>query len=484
MPTLTQALYASIGFKDFTFSLFRNHAQYSSATDYLPSVAIYDPGAFIGMGSTILSARYKANVGDFALDTCLSSNTYQVDPGSNYKDVYDNFQAAYKYAYGTDAKGELQVIWTPTGPWTVTAGASYDLYTSIPWSADLQSPVDTTGAITGTDIGTPFPAIFYPLRYTNLGSYLQAQVRLSDSLTGTMGARYDDNSRYGNTFNPRLGLVWNLGAGGTLKALYGSAFLAPSPFEAYQHYGSFTQDPGTGAWSGSFWVLPNPSLSPMKERTAEVAYLVPLGRAFHFSASLYEIWLQDLFSTQDFIQGVNATPLYPGNLYQGLPVADIEIPVNLGKQTNQGGNLRLDYVHAFGANSHLTAYVDYSFITGKVDPQQNGTTYNIGDVTPSMTRFGLDVLHGAFSFSPTLTLMGTQRLSATDAAGNPLTINGYSLLNLPFRYQVLHHLEAFLTVSNALDKHYRVANDFTPGYAPLGAPQDPRRISGGLRVNF
>ena len=48
------------------------------------------------------------------------------------------------------------------------------------------------------------------LEYQNLGSYLQFQKKLSDMTEITLGARYDYNTRYGSTVNPRAGVVLTL----------------------------------------------------------------------------------------------------------------------------------------------------------------------------------------------------------------------------------------------------------------------------------
>ncbi|MCL3781496.1 TonB-dependent receptor [Prolixibacteraceae bacterium JC049] len=52
----------------------------------------------------------------------------------------------------------------------------------------------------------------------------------------TLGVRYDYNSVYGKTFNPRLGIVSKPNEQLVLKALYGRAFRAPTNFEIYSGF--------------------------------------------------------------------------------------------------------------------------------------------------------------------------------------------------------------------------------------------------------
>jgi iron complex outermembrane receptor protein len=70
----------------------------------------------------------------------------------------------------------------------------------------------------------------FPYRYSRYGFYLQDEFRLLDSLTLLAEARYD-TSPFGDSANPRLGLIWRPRDATTIKLLYGTAFRAPSLFE-------------------------------------------------------------------------------------------------------------------------------------------------------------------------------------------------------------------------------------------------------------
>lgn len=59
---------------------------------------------------------------------------------------------------------------------------------------------------------------------------MQDEFRWSDALTLLAGVRYD-SSPFGESTNPRIGLVWQPSAATTLKLLYGTAFRPPSLFE-------------------------------------------------------------------------------------------------------------------------------------------------------------------------------------------------------------------------------------------------------------
>lgn len=96
--------------------------------------------------------------------------------------------------------------------------------------------------------------------YSDAGTYqwalfIQDEYAVTRYLTLNAGARYDYFSIFGATFNPRLGIIFNVTDSSTLKLLYGSAFRAPNQFEL-NYTGSNT--------------LANPNLKPEKLETIEL----------------------------------------------------------------------------------------------------------------------------------------------------------------------------------------------------------------------
>lgn len=87
--------------------------------------------------------------------------------------------------------------------------------------------------------------------------YVQDIWTINDAWELTAGARYDDYSDFGGTFNPRLALVWQSTENLTSKLIYGKAFRPPSYIELYDET-SFT--------------TPNPNLEPERSETIELAF--------------------------------------------------------------------------------------------------------------------------------------------------------------------------------------------------------------------
>lgn len=65
------------------------------------------------------------------------------------------------------------------------------------------------------------------------GLYVQDVWDVMDTMSLTAGIRYDHYSDFGETTNPRAGLVWEFIENTSLKMLYGSAFIAPNFSQLY-----------------------------------------------------------------------------------------------------------------------------------------------------------------------------------------------------------------------------------------------------------
>jgi iron complex outermembrane receptor protein len=72
------------------------------------------------------------------------------------------------------------------------------------------------------------------------------------------GLRYDKNSLYGSSVNPRASAIYYLSEKSTVKLLYGTAFQEPAPIQLW------------GGWSGR---SANPNLKPEKSENFELIYM-------------------------------------------------------------------------------------------------------------------------------------------------------------------------------------------------------------------
>ena len=177
-------------------------------------------------------------------------------------DVYPDGQINKQSAAERRTVFEASTLYTGINNHSIRIGAGYtiqDLHfvehivnfgkdangnTIVPGSA----PVDISGS----------PYAFAPEDTRKIAHlYLQDIWTISDVLEFTAGARYDNYSDFGNTFNPRLALVWQSTDKLTTKVLYGRAFRPPSYLELYDET-SFTS--------------PNPNLAPERSETLDLVF--------------------------------------------------------------------------------------------------------------------------------------------------------------------------------------------------------------------
>src|SRR5690606_22681279 len=64
-----------------------------------------------------------------------------------------------------------------------------------------------------------------------IGVYAQDEWRINESLSATLGLRYDYNAWVGSRLSPRGALIWNATPKTTLRALYGRAHRSPNAYE-------------------------------------------------------------------------------------------------------------------------------------------------------------------------------------------------------------------------------------------------------------
>jgi len=500
IPVHQYNIFAALTFDKFTFSYFGNYHRQSSSLGYSAQDAVYNADQYFGQYINVISAGYSDNLSEkLSSSTHLTLSRYDMDPKSNYRNIYVDLEPGYKYSFGTMLKAEQQLAYNWTDEISIIGGALFESYYSIPKGTDLEESIDVNKAIAGTIRGTVMdnrpeglPADFFTVRYFNTGAYLQAQYSPSENLSLTLGGRYDYNSRYEGSFNPRLGIVVKPFDGTTIKALYGSAFLAASPYQAYQCYGSFqSQDSGRTFTSG-FWHLPNPGLKPIKAQTMELGIRSYITNELAVSLNGFYSIYTDLFTGASDAGNTN---LYNG-LYKGFPVGYIEVTINQGKQYNYGGELMIDYLARISDNLKATTYVSVSIVDGYVDEKaDNGTEKQIGNIVPMMIKAGTDIVWGDLSISPRIIYNGKSRVNTLetyvkgkDEQGKDIlgttekrkTIDGYFILNANIRYQFMDNMSAFLNIDNALDSRYYVIGEmFEKGW-----PQMPINISGGLNINL
>lgn len=502
-PLLAYVFQASLKHQNFQFAFFSNTSENPTVMAQSPDNAVFNKGTFFGHSINMLNGTYTKKVGNWSFNSFLIASYYRLDPLSNLRNVFSGLEPAYKYSRGRMFKAEQLIGYHLSDKLNFVGGITVEDFFSIPRGHDLESPIfDKAPTDKGVIINSIYPnnpkgivADFANVIYKNYGGFLQIQYLPTERLSFTFGSRYDYNTRYGSTFNPRLGIVYEVSKSLTTKLLYGSAFLAPSPLQAFEQFGSFTSfDDGT-TYQSFFFRLPNPNLKPQLIDTFE--------GSFNYSKNQLRINLTGFYSISSglFSYGLDKDNqnLYKGT-YKGWKVETIETAINSGKQTFYGGHLIVDYRKIFSDKNSINIYTSMSYVDGKVnniENQSTNTDKEIPAITPFVYRFGIDWVLKKFTFSSRLTYVGTQN-TYNQSISNPekrQKIAGYPLVNLNAQYRFNNYFAVFTQIRNLLDiRYYNVNLGASPervgtgGAAQAeiaaGAPQNPFRIIGGVRVSF
>ena len=478
-PLAAHSLQAALHLGGLQWSFFHNASRASTARPSAPDGTIYTADAFDKNTLLMTAGTYTRPIGRVTSTSTVMFSRHELDPQSGDRTLDTFLNKGYQYGYGSMTKADEQLAWKAGRGITATVGGTFERFFAIPEGAGLNAPIHSQN-VPGTIFGTTIPDEFIKLHYTNSGVYGQVQCAKSPRLNLTFGARSDYNSEYGATFNPRVGFVSRLTATTTLKLLYGTAYLAPSPYEQYAHHGQFTSTDGGATYTSDFWHLPNWDLRPQRKQTAEVQLERAIGAAVLLTTSGFYSRFTHLITQGD-------TDRRDPGFYLGWPVADIERPSNEGGATTYGATGGVQLHRSFGLERRVDGHIDVSVAGGHIEDLPVGTRLPLGGMSPIEARAGIDVDWDRWIVAPRLSMSGRQRLVAFDEGTLARhTLRGYATVDLNIRRLRVFssRVNAFLTIENALDRRYLNINSgaYTDSDQLVGAPQNPRRITVGVDV--
>lgn len=155
---------------------------------------------------------------------------------------------------------ETALHWDPVASNRVTVGAEYRWNPRVHYQIPADGPTELA-------IDRPF---------STLSLYAQDEVQVGSNLTLLLGLRHDESSFEQGATIPRMAIIYDPWRGTTFKAMYGTAFRAPSMFEA-----AFP-DSAAG------------SLVPERLRLAELIWIQSLSSEVTVSGSAYHYTVDDL----------------------------------------------------------------------------------------------------------------------------------------------------------------------------------------------
>ncbi len=324
----------------------------------------------------------------------------------------------------------------------------WDAYSSSTWSDDL-GPHGFGGGIglsfDSLYVRPPMPASEMPpdnlVLTEDRGGYVQA-IMVKKPFRFHLGVRYDDNSVYGSTINPRLSAIYQFTKNGSVKLVYGEAFQEPSPSNLW------------GGWNGR---AASPDLKPEEVQNLEGILIYRTGRLLHH-LSVY---------SSRYFNVIN------------------EAAVNQGVRKAFGVEYRTEwsFTNPIPNSAKMSGYFNYTFTNNRYTHHYNhdsaewekGET-DLGDIAPHKFNIGLNAPVGKHL---NVNLRGNYISERKLYTRNPLraegkTIDPYFVVNGYVSY-TLGPATLGLKVTNLFDTEY-----FHPGAGSADSGDDFTQRSKGF----
>lgn len=132
--------------------------------------------------------------------------------------------------------------------------------------------------------------------FKNASVFLQDRTEITDDVSVTWGARYDDHQRFGSEVSPKLYLNWSVSDNWQIKTGYGEGFKAPAIREASSDYElSYGYPTGPGLFTQNVF-RGNSNLKPETSKTVEFGATYSNG-ALNGGFTLFNNDVENLIST-------------------------------------------------------------------------------------------------------------------------------------------------------------------------------------------
>lgn len=401
-------------------------------------------GMYIGIVSALTDDSSKAQVDNYwgelaynlKLTDDISTNLklyydyFEQDPTmkiypNGFAGLYPNGMIGKPLAKNRTIGGELQADWDVFKGNHLIAGFSFEEMRQY----DVRQ-LANFNPLTGVPLSSIQEVANWNKDATRqiVAAYLQDEWQLLEQVSLTAGVRYDHYSDFGDTTNPRVGLVWNILENLDLKLLYGQAFRAPNFQELYN--------------INNATVIGNPNLKPERIQTYEAGVAWRLNRYFAANLNYFVSVIKDQIgwipSTTPGVPAVNAnigkTETQGVELgFNGAVGTDLYWKLNYAYQDprDTSNNKRLPYVPSHRAsgsvNYALTRYLNLHTDLLWTGPRPRGT----GDTRPEMPSCTtVDLSATLKNFYKTLEIQATvrnlldQRYSDPDTSGAALKVPG------------------------------------------------------------
>ncbi len=470
--------------KNLTIGYQRGYLDAPSTTGENPNKTIFAPDSRWITETNRVYAKYDYEFNeDFSTNSLFYYSAYEIAPESKFKNQFVDYIDSYIYAFGDKLAFEQQFQYKFNDTHKITGGALYEKFSSIPKTTDLAQPYDVNKNSNEQNlfhIGTnnSLPIAIAKLNYYNLAGYLQLQSAWTSEFSTILGMRYDYGSRYGSTFNPRIGLVYQPFSSTTLKVLYGEAFRAPTPMDTSEIFGIFSGSQNSqNEYESGFFHASSSDLEPEKSRTIEFEINHFFKQGFNASLTGYYTQLDNLiFGTSDNT---------PKQFIPNGSIANTESNKNLGSSYIYGFELSSNYMYAINDAIGLNFWGNYSYIDGENTRKDSEQKSELMYIAAHKAKLGITASYLDDYFATLkVHVIGKTTTAKTDKTqeGKKLTTAGYTTLDLHLGAKVYQGLSANLDFYNLLNKQHYAAGG--SGINFLNVPQPLLSVMFSLQYQY
>ncbi len=490
-PIKNWNLFTKLKYKKLTLGGDWQHEYESQVLSTIPANYAYTSKNIWSQDIRHIYAKYDIVSNEkIDLSATVTVGDYTVNPTTNFTIVNGNStdaQQQFKYAYSSYIQGLIQNSWTISEKLSLIVGISYADVKSFPKTQnlidgpytpggeledDLSAFVDDNGNVFGK-IGLT-DSIFGERNYSNFGSFLQTQYKIFKSLSVTLGARYDYNTIYGSTVNPRAGLVFTPIKSLSVKGLYGTAYIQPSNYYRWEN------------WANPFAMhIPNENIKPEKIQTMELSGSYFINDYISLSVSVFRNEMTDVIRPVPAAAQAGDYPYY--NPYRELigessNTGFVEINANLGSMYSQGSEIEFNAQYgAFRVN------LAYSYVAGK----DNDDNSDLPKVSQNKLNANLSYngkrFYGSVSvrYFSDIQPLPTNSLYGTGMAQAGGKIPGAVILYANAGFNITKSLSISISGENlANTKHYGAAPYAESIWIQPRAPQPLLVVFGGIHYKF
>lgn len=246
--------------------------------------------------------------------------------------------------------------------------------------------------------------------------YLQDIWKITPKVEATLGIRHDRYSDFGETTNPRFGMVWRYSANTIAKFLYGEAFRAPSFVELYNENNPVQRG--------------NADLDPEKIKTFEVSLESGFFEKYKTRFTYFYSEIDDLIRERK-----------PDWRYENLDEAVVD-------------GIEAEGAHYFNKSSNI--YVNYTYQNAR----DKNTHHRLPDVAAQKGNVGFNLAFGRYvNINANLLVVGPRPRDSRDSRDR---VDGYEVVDLTLiGKNFFKNLEIRGSIYNLFDESYADPEKYT-----------------------